>query len=531
MNIKLKKFLISDSSIESNRIIAFISCFVTGMIAHGFLIYNQIFNMDSLYVPYGMSPILASGRWVGVLINNIFVLLLKYNLSINSFNIITGIFLLSLCSSQLVEIFNIKKRYVSIVISSLIVVQPAIINLTGYSFVFHLDIFFFFFTTYAVKLLLVKNKIVIPSILLGLSLGIYQAYMPYALTIIFVYSFLYIIDGNDIDSLIRLGLKCLVVFIMAVVIYVVGLKLTVMFIDSTTFENTQVGYKGMDTSGLPLTSIPNLFLNILMPYKAFIDIYTGRYGFVTNFPIMRPVLILVLIIFILTILKLLKSTYAKNKINFIISIIIVLLLPIIINIQLLYYPGNTPRVQTGLFFIFLIPLLLFDRVGTVDNCLDYFDNYSSPKFININKIITNLILFLFIFIAIHFSFVSNGEHYRLYLMNKKYERSMQHIANLIITNKDYKDGMEVMMCGEYKTPKVFMDYFDFSPYNIHDVYNEYGFVVDFSFSYAFMQMTNLKIYIQVPPEDRHKYKDIPNYPNPDCVQKIDDKLILIKFSD
>ena len=186
MNIKLKKFLISDSSIESNRIIAFISCFVTGIIAHGFLIYNQIFNMDSLYVPYGMSPILASGRWVGILINNIFVLLLKYNLSINSFNIITGIFLLSLCSSQLVEIFNIKKRYVSIVISSLIVVQPAIINLTGYSFVFHLDIFAMLITTYAVKLLLVKNKLIIPSILLGLSLGIYQAYMPYALTIIFL---------------------------------------------------------------------------------------------------------------------------------------------------------------------------------------------------------------------------------------------------------------------------------------------------------------------------------------------------------
>ena len=528
MNNKLKSFLISNNDIDSNRIIAFLSCFITGMLAHGFLIFNQMYNVDCLYVPYGMSPILASGRWFGVLINNLFVLFLKNNLSINSFNIIIGIFLLSLCASLLINIFNIKKRYVSIIISSLLAIQPAIINLTGYSFVFHLDIFAMLLTTYAVKLMLVNKKFVAPSILLGLSMGIYQAYMPYAITIIFVYYFLYIIDGNEISKIIKPIFKCLSIFAISIIIYIVGLKLTVLLFNKFTIEEIQVGYQGMDSSGLPLSSIQNLFVNLINPYKGFLDIYTGRFGYITNFPIMRPVLILVLLTFILLCIKILSATYVINKTNFFISIFLILLLPIAFNPQLIYYLGNNSRVQTSTFFIFFVPLMLLDRINIYEIDLDLFSNINVSK---LNRIFTNVIIYLFIFISLHFIFVSNGEHYRLFLMNRKYERSMQQIANVIITSKDYKDGMEIIMCGEYKTPKIYMDYFDFTPYNIHDLFNDKGFAFEVSFSYAFMQMTNLKIYLQVPANERIKYKDIPNYPNPDCVQKIDDNVLLIKFSD
>lgn len=531
MNNKLKTYFVSEDSVNRNKILGFISCFVTGMIAHGYYIYNQIFNMDSVYVPYGMSPILSSGRWAGVIINNIFKIYLQYFLVINSFNIIAGILLLSLCAAQLVEIFNIKKRYVAIIISALLVVQPMIINLVGFTFVFHLDLFAMFLATYTMKLVLVKGKVVLPAVLLGISAGIYQAYIPYAVTIIAVYYFLFILDGNDVKQLIKPSIKCLIVFVATLIIYVVGLKLTIMLFDSLTHEEQQFGYLGMGTNGLPVSSIQNLFLNLFKSYHAFIDIYTGRYGHITNFPIMKLVLILVLLIFIISAVKLLKKIYAINKLNFILSIVFILIIPIIVNIQFAYYLSNTPRVQSGLFFIFFIPLLMLDRIELADNNFDFFKSLNFIKFINIKKLVTNLILYVFIFIAVHFVFVSHGEHYRLFLHHQRYERSLQNIANLIITSKDYKDGMEIIMCGNYKTPDVFMKYQYLYPYDIHDVYLDSSFWIEGSYSFALMQLTNLNIYLQVPQEEREKYKDIPNYPNPDCVQKIDENLLLIKFSD
>lgn len=521
-------------SIERNRIIAFVSCFVIGLVAHSYLMFNQIFNGDGVFVPYGMSTVLAFGRWLGVILNNFFNINLKCFLSINSFNILLGVILLSLCSAQIVEILNIKKAHVAALIAALMVVQPAIINIMGFSFVFHLDMFALLLATYAAKLILVKNKIIIPAILIGCSAGIYQAYIQFALGIIFIHYFLYILDGKNIKLLFISSIKYIIIFALGMAIYSLGLKYTIIAFSRILPDELSFGYAGISSNGLPTDTIANLFNNIIRTYEAFVDIYTGRFGHITNFPIMRLALILVALTFIVSIFNIMHKLYKQNKLNFFIAIFMILIIPIVTNMQLLYYKENHARVHTCLFFIFYIPLLLLDRIKVNNNIFEFIKNSDSAKFgwtFKFNKILTNTVIFLFLFITVHFTFVSNGEHYRLYLFHKKYERSIQNVANLIISNKDYKDGMEIMMYGTYKTPKVYMNYKFMNPFNIHAVIDDSRFAFDYSYSFAFLQLSNLNIYLQVPSEDREKYKDIPNYPNPDCVQKIDDNLLLIKFSD
>lgn len=525
MNTKLKKIFLSESDNDLNRIVSALSCFITGMLAHGYFIFNQIFNGDSVYVPHGASPILASGRWAAVLLNYFLRVHLKNSLVIHSFNIILGIIFLSLCSALIIEIFKVKNIFVSIAIGSLLVVQPFVINLIGYSFVFHFDFFTLLITVYSAKLLLIDKAVVVPSILIGVALGIYQAYYPFLMSIIFVYYFLYILEGNDIKKIFPLTIKVIAVLVISIIIFIIG-----NFLTQSAYNSSINGYVGMGKSGLPSSGVQGIIANILTPYKYFIGIYTGRYGHVTNFPIMKLCIIMLLIIFLISMFKFLKNLYNNSKVNFIISIIFILLIPICVCMQGLYYFGNTARVQTNTCFLYFIPLLLLDRLGTENYEYNILNSYLTNNY-HFKKIFSTIILYLFIFISVHFVFVSNGEHYRLYLINKKYERSLQNIVNVILSNKDYRDGMEIMICGRYKTPSVIMDNFDMSPFDIHDPYSDITFTDEITFSFAHMQIDNLKIYLQVPPEDRAKYKDIPNYPNPECVQKIGDNLLLIKFSD
>lgn len=526
MNLKIKKFFLSDGDKYLNRILSSASCFIIGILAHGYFIFNQIYNSDSVYVPHGMSPILAFGRWAGVIINSFVRIYLDNSLVVISFNIILGLILLSLCAAQIIEIFNVKNKFISIVIGALLPIQPFIINSIGYSFVFHFYCFALLLTVYSTKLLLINKKIIIPSLFIGISLGIYQAYFTFFLALIFTYYFLYVIDGQDVKELFAFTWKVLFVTFASLVVFVVGNAIT-----QNVFESSMSGHFGMGSTGLPKAGILGILLSFLKPYEYFLEIYLGKYGHVANFPIMQVCLLLIFILFIILAFKLLKKIFYNKKINFVIAIIFILLIPICINMQLLYVTGNIARMQTNIYFIYLIPLLMLDRIRVDGSELNLFSIKVSNNINFLPKFITNAILYLFIFVTLHFVFVSNGEHYRLFLLQQKYERTMQNITNLIITNKDYNDSMSIVICGNYKTPKAIMDFKNLRPFDIHDRFSDGQFSTDYSYGYAFMQMANLNVALKIPDNEKYKYKDIPNYPNPNCVQKIDDYVLLIKFSD
>ncbi len=160
--------------------ICFFAALFIGLIAHLYKITNWLPNWDSLVFRYDSQNMIALGRWF-----------LPVACSFSSFydlpflNGIIAIVFYALGAVCICEIFNIKKKITAFLIGSLIVSFPTVTSTLMYNYVADGYSIAFFLATLA-ALLLTKKKpnYVVASLLIALSIGIYQAYITVTITLI-----------------------------------------------------------------------------------------------------------------------------------------------------------------------------------------------------------------------------------------------------------------------------------------------------------------------------------------------------------
>lgn len=160
--------------------VCFFSAIVAGLLAHLYKITGWLPNWDSLVFRYDSQNMLALGRWF-----------LPVVCSFTSFfdlpllNGVIAILFHALGAVCICHIFHVKKKITAGLIGALMVSVPTVISVMMYNYVADgYSIAFFLATLAALYLTKEKPNYLLATVLIGLSSGIYQAYLTVTIVLV-----------------------------------------------------------------------------------------------------------------------------------------------------------------------------------------------------------------------------------------------------------------------------------------------------------------------------------------------------------
>ena len=159
-----------------NSRIAFVACFLIGVLVHMFMLSNKLPNHDDFFQLFDTMHRSMSGRWF-----LFFPASFSSVFSLPWVNGLLSILYVSIASSLVVKCLNIKSALNSVLIAGLMITFPTVC--TTLSYMSSADGYFFSLMLACLAVYLTDKYFLgcIPGIiLLTLSLGIYQAYFGFA---------------------------------------------------------------------------------------------------------------------------------------------------------------------------------------------------------------------------------------------------------------------------------------------------------------------------------------------------------------
>lgn len=334
--------------------LAFLAAAVTALLVHMPALLMDVPNHDGLDSMYFDQNMITSGRWF-----------LMVACGFSSFYTIPwvigllGILFLSLAAAALTEALELKKPWVIVVCSGLLASFPALAS--TFAYVFTLD-------GYMLALLLAVLAVVFTKkyqkgflaggVCLAFSLGIYQAYLPFAM-ILSVFCILMLLseDGTGKEKLKKI-LHYLYMGILGVVLYY-GILQVLLRLQGKQLAS----YQGIDSmaqgnnAGL-LTSVKQMYVDFLK--------FTLRGNVLYQNWISGVALLLLLFAALFAGGVLVKNRKWWKKPGFFgIIILAVLVLPVITNVILIISPSVTYHLLMRYqWVLYLIGLVAFVGNGT-----------------------------------------------------------------------------------------------------------------------------------------------------------------------
>ena len=234
--------------IKKEWIVSFSASFIIGILAYGYIMANHFLTYDSMWNLYSEQDMISSGRQF-----------LTYACKISSdydlpwLNGVLAIFYMALTTIFICDLFDIKNRLSIALISGLFVTFPSIISTFAYTYTIDGYMFALLIATISVWISKkYKYGFVLGIILLGVSLGIYQAYLSYVMVLCVLITLLSLLYEEKVLSiLVQMG-KYIIMGIGGYVFYFLTLKL-------------MLSLKGQELSGYQGTDAINNFSLTVLP--------------------------------------------------------------------------------------------------------------------------------------------------------------------------------------------------------------------------------------------------------------------------
>ena len=334
--------------------LAFLAAAVTALLVHMPALLMDVPNHDGLDSMYFDQNMITSGRWF-----------LMVACGFSSFYTIPwvigllGILFLSLAAAALTEALELKKPWVIVVCSGLLASFPALAS--TFAYVFTLDGYMLALLLAVLAVVLTKKYqkgFLAGGVCLAFSLGIYQAYLPFAM-ILSVFCILMLLseDGTGKEKLKKI-LHYLYMGILGVVLYY-GILQVLLRLQGKQLASYQ-GIDGMaqgNNAGL-LTSVKQMYVDFLK--------FTLRGNVLYQNWISGVALLLLLFAALFAGGVLVKNRKWWKKPGFFgIIILAVLVLPVITNVILIISPSVTYHLLMRYqWVLYLIGLVAFVGNGT-----------------------------------------------------------------------------------------------------------------------------------------------------------------------
>ncbi|MBR3574808.1 MAG: glucosyltransferase domain-containing protein [Lachnospiraceae bacterium] len=328
---------------------AFVSAFLIGLLVHMPAMLMDVPNHDGLASMHFSQNMITSGRW--------FLAAVCAASSFYTVPWIIGLialFELGITSVLLKRIFEIKAGITIALVSGLLVSFPSLAS--TFAYVFTLDgymagLLLAVLAVYAVK----KGHFIPGGISLAFSMGVYQAYLPFAMLLCIWLVWDIMIRGEK--GCIRKCLDCLYMGITGAVLYYVIL-MVLLKIEGKVLDTYQ-GIDSLGDSGMShrLSAIPSM-------YKDFVK-FTFSKGFLTGNACAAAGLLLALAaVFSVAVLVIKKKLYKKIWFYWV-GLLTLILVPLSANIVLMI----TPDVNYHLIMRYQWVLFWIAAVVICDRCV------------------------------------------------------------------------------------------------------------------------------------------------------------------
>ena len=261
---------------------AVVSALVYGMLVHLFALTNILNNHDNIASqPGGYGLGVDMGRWFLEVLGRFFDKVgLNYNLP--SINGVIYIALLAAAAALLVSALKIRSKISAALIGALFVAFPTVTVTMIYRYT---AMFYGISAVMAVLAVWVlgrfRGSLPVSVVLIGLSMGIYQAYVPLTIALFVLQLICEGLRGEaDGKRLVLHGLYDCLALVLGLGLYFVGMKVSV-----AVYGMTLVDYQGISTMGsISAGQIPQLVINAL---KAVLLLPVRDYCGVANRALMR----------------------------------------------------------------------------------------------------------------------------------------------------------------------------------------------------------------------------------------------------
>lgn len=300
----------------------FFYTFAFGLVAHGFVYFNEVFSHDSLYLNHTYDS-LALGRWGQALFLNLRGAIISPTLI--GF---LSLFFLAISNSLFLDLFKIKNKVAVIIICGTLVTSFVYTTIAA-TYIYFLDVntlalLFAILSCYVIKNVeQIYLKLVGASLFLLLSISLYQAYFQVYTLICGMLFLIDCIKGKEIKELANTIAFYVLVIVVALVCYKISVILSLKV---TPINNLSSGYNGLNNAGSFQSIEQAIELIFKATHKGFVKIlkYPTFFTSTTNI-ILLSINLIIAMYFIYKMLK-------KNKVQMLLcQLSLLILVPFFAN--------------------------------------------------------------------------------------------------------------------------------------------------------------------------------------------------------
>lgn len=493
---------------------------ILGMLVHGYMLSNKFYNHDDLDKIVGDMNVIETGRW--------FLFAPAY-LETDFFTTpwmggLLGFLYLSIVIYIIANLFDISNKLVIALLTLTLIAWPSLAATMQYTRFFSPYMFAFMLTMlalyFAIRLRYAGIVFAIP--LLVLSLGIYQAYIGFYLSIALLWLVREIMQRRGVDrQIIWTGVKTLFVLALSVLVYTIITKRMI----SSLAEGA--AYQGIDKLGR--FDFENLLQNLTAAYTEFYQfLLSGESTLLPDF--LKIAALLSIIIFLVYIV------FHVCKLSFLSAasvLLLILLLPF--GISVFYFMGIAEihiLVKFSVIMYVLMPLLFAaDALAQ--------KNLWKKLFI---------VVLVFVSLLDHSNVkLINSVYMQLQIAQKNSDAYTARLLNRIESVKDYDSYDEVVLIGDSSLSTELHALFAQSNFqnivvseigvsNMHSFVKYLRYFQGFhNVMHSFASAGSIDTLMRLKDADMEsilaQISEMPSYPSDGSIIRLEQGVVVVKFSD
>lgn len=254
--------------IKKQHITVFIATILWGLAAHGYMYFNKLSWHDDIGYLFDVGATYSSGRWfLGIL--GECVQMCFGNVSVPWFNGLMSLLFVAVSNVFLVELFHLKRNVSCILLGGMMIVFPSWVSTYAYMFTVSYYAVAVFLAVLGIYLVWEDKTIwrgmIAGAVCICLSLGIYQAYLPLAVTVLLIAFLDYVIVDSECSfwEYLKKGFSGVLTVLLGLILYFV-----INHIFLSVKQILLTGYQGIDQMGH--TDLKTIAQGIISAYKVFI---------------------------------------------------------------------------------------------------------------------------------------------------------------------------------------------------------------------------------------------------------------------
>lgn len=422
---------------------AALAALISGVIFHAFALINVLHNFDDIAsLPGGYGGGVTLGRWLLDIIGRLAEKCgLNYNLPV--INGLIFLLLLSVTAGFLVSTLEIRKKGSAALVGMLFVVFPTVSATLFYRFTapfYGIGILLAVLSVWVLRR--GRLGLLLSALLLGCSMGIYQAYAPIAISLMVLLLIRQALQGeSDVWALIRSGLYDCAALALGALFYFICMKISVWFTDA------QLGaYQGIDTMGqLSLTDIPRLLYQAL---DTFCDIASRDYCGVSGRKVIQLSYRALGVVSVVMLVYVLVQKIKKPLLILAVGLLCVLF-PIAVNFIVIMCPDGW--IYTLMVYSFVLvpcfPLVLAE-------CLPAGEGNQE----RIKGILIKIVGLVVAFLVFCYGYYDNVNYSALYFANRQVENYVSSIVTQVRMTEGFTPEKEWALIGQISDPLLKSDW-------------------------------------------------------------------------